>query len=481
MRQEPPIPQELWDTIPPAAQAALLVVFARLEERIEQLEEQNRQLLQRVADLEARLRQNSQNSSKPPSSDPPALKRAPPKPPSGKSPGGQPGHERATRPLLEPTRVITCKPAACPGCSRRLHGDDPDPERFQVVELPALRPVVTEYQRHRLRCPHCRRQALGPLPAGVTGHDGPDLRALVVYLLAECRLSKRRVTRVLGDVFGVPCSPGQVCAIQAEVAEALEPVAAELGEHVRRAPVNVDETGWRQGKDKAWLWVAVSSYFCFFLIRPSRGAAVVAELLGPDHRQVVTSDRFSAYSFLPWPRRQWCWAHLRRDFQAMIDRANKGAKAGRRLLDASDELFHWWHRRRDGTCSERRYRREMAGVRERFSAALGAGLRCGCAKTAATCGELLEHEEMLWTFLGHDGVAPTNNAAERALRHAVCWRKTSYGTHSAAGSRFVATVLSVVMTCRQQGKNLWDYLRACCRAARDQITMPSLVPTPGDP
>src|SRR5215218_6014614 len=172
MSPHPSIPESLWSTVPPEAQAAILAVIASLEKRL--------------ADLEARLNQNSTNSSKPPSADPPAVKRAPPKPPSRRKAGGQPGHARALRPLQEPARVVPCKPACCPACAAPLRGDDPDPERFQVTELPPLSPVVTEYQRHRLACRRCGRVTLGTLPEGVRGQDGPDLQAAVVYLVAEC-------------------------------------------------------------------------------------------------------------------------------------------------------------------------------------------------------------------------------------------------------------------------------------------------------
>lgn len=461
MTQEPPIPKELWERVPAEVQAALLAVFARLERRI--------------ADLEAQLRQNSTNSSKPPSSDPPAVKRAPPKPGSGKKPGAQPGHPRALRPLREPTHVVPCKPTCCPACAAPLRGDDPDPERFQVTELPPLKPIVTEYQRHRLTCRRCGLSARGALPAGVRGQDGPDLQAAVVYLVAECRLSKRKAAQVCRDLFGIPISPGQVCATQDEVARALAPVVDESHEYVRTQPVHLDETGWKQAGRRSWLWAAVTALASLFVIRRSRGGAVVDELLGPGHARVVTTDRWGAYEGIPWQRRQLCWAHLRRDFQAMIDRNNSGAPVGRALLAASDELFHWWHRKRDGTCSARACRRELTALRERLILLLGRGVRCRCAETSATCGEL-EKEEMLWTFLDQEGVEPTNNAAERALRHAVQWRKASYGTASASGSQFVATILSVLMTCRQQGKNLWEYLRACCRAAQDRRQPPSLLP-----
>jgi transposase len=176
-------------------------------------------------------------------------------------------------------------------------------------------------------------------------------------------------------------------------------------------------------------------------------------------------------------QRQVCWAHVRRDFQAMIDRQNEGSAIGEDLLLLSDVLFHWWHRVRDGTLMRVSFRRYVAALREDVRAELEAGAVCRCAKTAGTCRELLTVEPALWTFVRVEGIEPTNNVAERALRHAVQWRKTSYGTASEAGSRFVENILSAVATCRQQGRNVLEYLTACCRAYQRGEPPPSLLST----
>lgn len=241
------------------------------------------------------------------------------------------------------------------------------------------------------------------------------------------------------------------------------------------AAVHVDETSWRENKKRSWLWTAVTTLVSVFLIRPCRSAAVAAALLGQATGS-VHSDRYSAYQRIPLERRQVCWAHLRRDFQAMIDRGNQGTDTGQRLLILADDLFFWWHTLIDGYRDRPTFETRADRMRRRVQAALRAGTQCGCARTAATCAQILKVEAAWWTFVGVEGVEPTNNAAERALRHAVQWRKTSYGTDSPAGSRFVEALLTVAASCRQQGRNLLEYLTACCQAGNDGTQPPSLIP-----
>jgi transposase len=196
-------------------------------------------------------------------------------------------------------------------------------------------------------------------------------------------------------------------------------------------------------------------------------------LLG-EFRFVATCDRWQAYRGLK--RLQWCWAHLRRDFQAMIDREGVGKPIGEALLSHSNVLFDWWHRVRDGTLSRGTFQTYVGWLRSAFREDLERGAVCGCAKTAGTCRDLLAHEPWLWTFVGREGIEPTNNTAERAARHAVLWRKSSGGTNSETGSRFVERILSVVATCRQQTRNVLDYLTNCHQAALDAKPIPSLLP-----
>jgi transposase len=473
MTGEPPIPAALWDQVPPAARAALLTLLAGYQQQLAQLQAQ-------VDDLRQRLGLNSTNSSKPPSSDGPHVNRRPPKPPSGRPGGGQPGHPRQQRPLLPPTTTRPCKPPACRRCGRRLQGDDPRPLRYQVLELPEIKPLVVEYQLHRLACPCCGITTCAALPEGAPkGGQGPRLQALLALLTGAYRLSKRQAEQLLADVCATPVCAGQVCACERDLAEALQPVVAEAQAQARTQPANVDETSWRQDRHKAWLWVAVTRWLTVYQVVATRGAKELTALLGEGYEQVVTSDRFKAYQGVPLARRQLCWAHLRRDFQAMIDRANAGSAVGEELLFHSDMLFALWYKVRDGTRTRAWLRRQIEGwLRPEVRLLLERGAGCACAKTAGTCREVLRAEEALWTFARVEGVEPTNNAAERALRHAVLWRKVSHGTASAAGSRFVASILSVVESCRQQGRNVLNFLTACAEARLAKGPLPSLLPQP---
>lgn len=434
-------------------------------------------LLAKIADLEERLNKNSHNSSKPPSSDGPAVKPAPPKPVTGKKPGGQPGHPKQSRtmiPTAECDRVVPCFPAACRNCSKPLAGTDPSPLRFQVTELPPVRPEVTEYQRHRLVC-SCGFSTCGPLPAGVTGQDGPRLRAGVVLLTGRYRLSKENAANLMGDLFGVPLSAGQVCAVEAGAGRVLQPVADGILTAARQSASNIDETSMGNGR---WLWVMVTAVGTAFQIVSGRNRAELLNLIGENYVRVLTSDRHSLYSRVPAGSHQYCWAHLRRDFQAMIDRGNDGSAVGRELLTLSDELFGLWKRVRDGTLSKSAFASKMSrrgGFRTRFNATLERGVACGCAKTRGTCGRLLEREVSLFRFAFNDGVEPTNNAAERAIRHGVIWRKQSHGPKSETGATYLANIWSIVETCRQQGRKVWDFLAECFAAAQAGRPMPGLV------
>lgn len=475
MRTDPPLPKDIWDLIPPIAQAAILALVQDLERRIADLEQQ-------LSQLTARLNQNSRNSSRPPSSDAPAVKRSPPRQPSGRKRGAQPGHKRHERslvPLDQVCEVIPCKPEQCRRCGAALSGDDPHPRRHQLVELPPIEPQVTEYQLHSLTCRRCGISTSAQLPAGIaTGTFGPRLQSLVALASGVYRMSKRLVQSFCADVLGTDISLGEVAALEQATATALDQPVAEAREYVQQqSAAGTDETGWHEAKRRAWLWVTVTTWVTVFCIRLTRGAKVAQEMLGNFFPGVLASDRHKAYDWMPLRLRQICWAHLRRDFQAMIDRGCQAAETGRRLLGHSDVLFTWWHRVRDGTLARSTFQDYvMRLLRPAFRQDLAEGTCCACTKTAATCRELQKVETALWTFVRREGVEPTNNGSERTLRHGVMWRKTSYGTDSRAGSHFVENILTVVATCRQQSRRILEYITACCWAAHAGTQPPSLLP-----
>lgn len=457
--------------------------------RIEQLQQQLRKVRQRLRHKEQQLRQqrersgrNSSNSSMPPSSNPPD---APPpktrKEPSGRNRGGQPGHP-PTNPGLFPLEdlsapPIPCVPHACEHCQAPLSGSDPRPACHQVIELPAIDPDIREYQRHLLTCAPCGRSTLGPLPEGVPSNTyGPRLQAFVALCTGCYHLSKRQVEELLTTTFNIPVSLGSICKIEQRVSAAVAEAVAEAKQHVQQADrVHADETSFPQQPNKGWLWAALTTNLAVFSIRKRRNRASAENLLGANFAGVLVSDRFASYHWVK--RRQLCWAHLRRDWQAFIDRGGSSRRIGRRLRQLTDQMFHLWHRVRDGTLSRPMFRYQMIDIRQEVAACLRAGAACAHSRTAGTCADILQREDALWTFVRVEGVEPTNNAVERILRQAVLWRKKSFGTRGAAGSQFVERVLTVVATCRLQQRNVLEYLTAACTAAIQQQPSPSLLPT----
>jgi transposase len=450
------IPPDLDAEMTPAVRAFVKTLLAR----IEALEDE-------VAELKRRLGQTPENSSRPPSTEHPHAKTKSRKKPSGRKRGGQPGHERHQRSLVPPeqvTETVVLRPKRCRRCGGALGGDDPEPVRHQVFELPEIQPIITEYQRHRLACPGCGVRTLAPLPVGVpTGQSGPRLVACAALLMAYFRQSRRRTALFLETLLNLPSSSGHVVKLQSLATDALRPCYDELQAALPEADaVALDETATKQANRKAWLWTAVAKDFTLFAVRDNRRAEVAKQLLGEDFAGVVTSDRYGGYDWIE--RRQLCWAHLKRDFQSLVDAGGKAESLGRKLLDLTGKLFHHWHRQRDGTVTRATMRRRLRSLWWPVYEALEEGALTLRGKLGGMCQHILDRSDHLWTFLEHPDVEPTNNASERALRHAVIWRKTSFGTQSPAGSRFVETLLSVIETCRQQQRDVFAFVTRAVQA-----------------
>jgi transposase len=470
MNTTPPFPPELWEQTP----IAVREYIRTLEARVAALEATVQRLLER-------LQQDSHNSSRPPSSDPPhALRPRPPRGPSGRKRGGQPGHKgqsRALVPIEEVTSVVPVRPAQCARCQHPLEGDDPQPDRHQVTEVPPVTPVVTEYQLHRLVCPACGAPTRAPLPAGVpAGSFGPRVQAIVALCTGAYRLSKRTTQEVMADLFGLPMSLGTIPHLEQATVQAVAAPVAAAQAYIRTQPVaHLDETGWREGRARAWLWVAVTAWVTVFVVRRSRGAKVVQDLLGEWFCGILVTDRWSAYHWYPTRWRQVCWAHLLRDFEAMIERGGRSQEIGEALRTQARQMFHWWHQVRDGTLTHAQFRVLMRPLRRHVARLLKMGQTCGVAKTEGVCQEILKVYEALWTFVRVEGIEPTNNAAERAIRPGVLWRKNSFGTQSADGSRFVEAMMTVVATLKQQHRNVLAYMTEVCQAATAGAPAPSLL------
>jgi transposase len=475
MDSQLPLPPDIWEGTPPEAQAYIRA----LEGRVAALEATVRELREQV-------QQSSRTSSRPPSSDPPqALGKRPRRGPTGRRPGGQPGHEgqaRALVPVAEVDVVVPVKPERCHHCQHLLQGEDPQPQRHQVTEIPPVKPVVTEYQLPRLVCPACGEETRAEVPAGVpTGGFGPRVQAITALCTGAYHLSKRTTQRALEDMFGVQMGLGTITTLEHATVQAVaEPVAAARAYVQQQPAAYLDETGWREGQQRAWLWTAVTEWVTVFVVRASRGGKVAQELLGERFWGWLVTDRWSAYTWYPPWRRQVCWAHLLRDIEAMIERGGRSREIGEAVQVQARQMFQWWHRVREGTLAHRTFASSMWPVRQEVERLLEAGQTCGVPKTEGTCRELLKLRQALWTFVRHEGVEPTNNAAERAIRPGVLWRKGSFGTQSAEGSRFVEAMMTVVATLKQQHRNVLAYVTAACEAALCGQPAPSLLPTPAD-
>jgi transposase len=449
--------------------------------RIAELEAQLAKALERIAALEELVRQSSKNSSKPPSSDGPAKKpvRRPKR--SGKKPGGQPGHKgwkRELVPIEEVDRHHDCIPSECSNCAASLEGCDPEPLLHQVFHLPEIKPIVDQYALHELGCGACGAMTRATLPVGVpTRSFGPSVVATIAVLMGAYRMSKRAVQVLLADLFGLSISLGAVVGSQKVASDALAAPVAEAQQHVADAPLkHADETSWRDGTGRVWLWAAVTPFVTVFLIQASRSAEAAKVLLG-QAKGVLISDRYSGYHWWPVWNRQVCWAHLIRDFTAIAERGGESKRIGDALLEESKQLFLWWNRVRDGTLSRESFKKYVSPMRKRIGALLAEGAATKHSKkTSRTCAKIRQVGCALWYFVDQDGIEPTNNPAERAVRHGVLWRKSSLGTKSIAGSEFVGRVLTVQATLRQQGQSVLAFVRAACEAQLHGTTPPSLLP-----
>jgi transposase len=281
----------------------------------------------------------------------------------------------------------------------------------------------------------------------------------------------------MADVFRVPMSVGTISQCEKATSAVLAAPVAQARAYVPEQPVaHLDETSWREGLKRAWLWVAVTSLVTVFVVRLSRGGQVARELLGEDFSGILVTDRYSAYNWYPVRWRQLCWSHLLRDFEAIRGRGGTSEAIGEALLEQAHQMFSWWHRVRDGTLKRSTFRSYMTPLRREVERLLKVGSPCGVAKTEGTCREILKRRKALWTFVQVEGVEPTNNMAERAIRPGVQWRKGSFGTQSEDGSRFVESMMTVVATLKQQKRNVLGYLIAAHEAALQGEAAPSLLP-----
>jgi transposase len=352
------------------------------------------------------------------------------------------------------------------------------PRVTQAWELPALRPQITDYVQHTVCCPTCAATVTAPAaPAAAAGY-GPRLTALIGHLHGTYHLSYRAVADLLADVADLPIGLGSVVTSTTRVSAALAPIDTAIHTALQSAPAaNVDETSWRSAHKRAWLWVATTAQASCFRVTTSRGRVGLDVLVTADYGGIIGSDRWSAYNRYPAEQRQLCWAHLARNVRALAEARMPESRWASDVLTQIDALFRAWHAFRDGRSDRAGLQAALLPIQQALQTALLRGTTCRWYKIAGLSQELRTWWDALWTFARHDGVEPTNNAAERALRPAVIWRKQCFGTQSDDGKCFIERILSVVMTCRQQGRNVWSFLTEAVSAASAGLPAPSLLPT----
>lgn len=475
---------------------------AEREKRIADAEKQIADAEKQIAELERQLagrRKNSTNSSKPPSSDgmagaprPPGRKRK-----SKRKPGGQPGHRgyhRRLVPVAEVNAIDVRLPTQCGHCGGGLPQDagevtqQGEPRRHQVTEVPPVKAFVTEYQFPNVVCGDCGKATRASLPAEIAGQFGPQLTALIVYWTVVCRLPRRLVEAMLADVLGIAMSLGSTQKAWEEVSQAVaQPVELLQKQLPREAVLNADETGWRTNGGKRWMWVLVARQFVFYAVASTRSAEVLVTLLGAVYRGILCNDRWTVYLKYHSGGMQLCWAHLKRNILGIAEDAKtpSARQFCRDALALIARLFRLWYRfrgdwpnrHRNPPPIDRRVLLEKSiPLQKKLFALAEAHLDDADRDVRNMATALFTNFHRLFTFLEEEGVEPTNNTAEQALRTAVQWRKTSFGNRSRNGEIATGRLLTVAQTCKKQKRHLLSYLTEAVRCHRRQTAAPSLLP-----
>jgi len=474
------------------------VLVVSLLERADRHEREVARLEARIARLEEQSRSSSRNSSKPPSEDPPKTRkqrraeaRAKAKEwaeadreGAARKPGGQPGHRGSGRELAPEDQldeIVDHYPSSCGGCGREFGESErlpcQCPARHQVSELPPVAVVLTEHRCHRLRCPDCKAKTKGELPGEVAGSAfGPDLQAAVVTMTARNRISRRDMSELARDLFGISVSAGTVDQICQRASQVLaQPHEALLASVLESPALNVDETGWRTSGEGRTLWTATTPEAAIFRVAEDRHRDRLDQLIG-GFSGIVCSDRWWAYDHLDCECRQACWSHLKRDWHRHAEGLAEQKAFGEAGLALTGRLFKAWHAF-EAHQDRRRLKREMKPIQTELRKLLERAAR----KSKRTryhgrfARNLLKIWPALWTFVTVEGVEPTNSAAERSLRGPVIHRKLSHGTRSGDGERFVERALSASVTCRLRGRSLFTYLTELLTAHARGDPLPALT------
>lgn len=471
-----------------ARDAELTARDARLAARDARLAEVEAIVAKQAAQIELlleKLGKNSSNSDLPPSSDGPGAagrgEHRRKKPKSARNRGGQKGHRGAHRGLIaadEVQEVVDLFPACCTGCAAALatvpHGE---PERYQLVDVVLGGRHVKEWRLHECECDRCGALTRAPYDPAVIPSSpfGPRLRAVVAMLTGAYHISRRQTSRVLLELLAIDISVGSVSNIEAQASAALVVAAHESERAVEAAQVkHADATTWLLAGATRSLWTLACTTATVYRIFTDGRRDTVRPMFGASVG-ILISDRAAVFDFWAMSLRQVCWAHLLRRFIAFSQRDGPAGVLGRELLDCASLVFEYWHAFRDGTLDRAELASWMRPVKQHVESVLARAMTAGILRLSGSCANILAHREALWTFVAHDGVEPTNNHAESALRPFVLWRKRSFGCQSERGLRFAERMMTVVHTARKQGKDVLDFLVRTITAHGAGMTMPALI------
>jgi transposase len=444
------------------------------------------ELRARIDELERELGKNSNNSSKPPSTDSPKDKETrAPRESSGRKPGGQPGHERSQRQLLPPERVTRTRPhfpcrCSNPDCRAKLPKTPAgEPLREQTIEVPKIVPDVTEDQWHSVQCTKCQHITQARPKGRQRGMCGPNLIAILTLLVGVYHLSRRQAVTCVGDLLGVELSLGLVSKLEKKVGAMLKPAHDEAARAVKSADAkNLDATPWLRSGVTETLWVIASKSAVVFHIVSNGTQALLEPLMGT-LKGILMSDRGSQFGFWAMDRRQICWAHLIRKFVSFSEyRDPRAQQVAGKLVLLTQTMFSSWHRVRDGTETLASFQAFVENLRPVIEGHLEGLEALGIKGVSGSCTDILKHREALWTFAHVAGVEPTNNHAEQLVRAFVLWRKKTFGSRSERGDLFAERVMTVVETCRKRERHVLTFLRETIEASLRAKAAPTLMLNP---
>ena len=449
-------------------------IIAFLKAELEQQKEQIKLLKQEIEELKELLNRNSKNSSLPPSQDKSNKQVSKP----NKKPRlWRKGYFRKRIPEKDVSLIKDLKPETCDRCGTSNFIQYKLKEIRQTVEIPPVKPFVTEYRAFSCRCGDCGKELKACFPAEAHKVFGPRMRSICTLLASKFRISKRYIKELFKEFFGVGVSIGSISNFEEEASHILQPSWEQAKQDLQKSEtVYADETHWKTKKQRQWLWQACDKQRVVFQIDPKRGKKAAIKLLGKESFHNLVTDRWRAYSTLGY--HQYCWAHLKRDFKKIEERPGQVSLIGSTLGCLCTLLFNLAKEKRSGALTLEQFREKASVLREEFHYFLSLGIRIDSAfgklgRTGRFCERLVAEEDHLWYFINEPSIDLTNNLSERNLRPAVIWRKVSFGTQSERGNRFVERILSLVETLKIQKRNAFEFLANCFQAHMNGSVVPN--------